>query len=593
MSASLNTSTCGAQQAVTSVGTDTAIAYGGLTYNTTGPLGGNAISFDGTSGHFNTLNSYNGLNRFTELAWFKTTASGSIFDFSNIYGTTGVGSWDRMIWLDSTGHVVAGVYPNAVKEVKSPSTYNDGAWHLVAVTLNSSGGNKGFRLYIDGALKASNTGVTTAQAYTGYYHIGWSNAITGWTDPPTNAYFNGSLAGVGVIPTALTAAQISSLYTSANMSAYSSTIVGDTPTAYWELNDTGTTPYTGPITGITATTPTLADASGNGNTGTIEGTVTLGATGPTSLGGNAISLPGTSGSLVNTTNSYADPNNSNGTLSQSIWFNTTSSGALMGFTAQQTDTPTPGTYDRMFWIDSTGHLVYSIYSPDVAGSFAEVTSTGTYNNGAWHLAVATVGPAGEILYVDGVQVAINTVAQNAQVFTGYWHIGYAYTSGWTNPPSSNYFNGSLAHAAIYPTPLTATQVSTLYNATSAANEESDILALSPTSYWPLTDTVASDACALAQVTVQAVKGATTTCVVPTGVGVCPAPSSTVTAGTIGTAVMPTPTTSNNVTLTTSMDVAPGLPTNATNLRLLVPFNYSANVSTFGAQLNYSSSVVIL
>lgn len=248
-SGSLSSNSCGAQYAAVSTGTDTAIAYGGLAYQTSGPLGGNSVTFDGASGAFNTINSYAGLNPFTLVAWFRTTASGSIMGFSNSYATTGAGSADRMIWVDSTGHVVAGVGTSG--EISSPATYNNGAWHFVVATLYPNGKYKGFNLYVDGALVASNSHITSAQRYTGYWHIGWSGA-TGWTNPPTSAYFGGSLAGVGVIPTALTATQVSSLYSSANFITYSSNVMSYGPTAYWTLNDSGANSYTGAIPGVGA-----------------------------------------------------------------------------------------------------------------------------------------------------------------------------------------------------------------------------------------------------------------------------------------------------------------------------------------------------
>ena len=252
-SSRLTTSTCGEQQASTTTGTDTALAYGNVTYSVAGPLGGTAVALGAASGNFDTISTYTGPNIFTQVAWFKTTSSGSIFSFENTYASTAPSTWDRMIWIDATGHVVAGVYPNAVEEISSPNTYNDGLWHFVAVTLNAaSGSTLGFRLYVDGSLVASSTAVTSAQAYSGYWHIGWSNAPSGWTDPPSNAYFTGSLAGVGVLPSALSATSIAALYASASLNAYSSSVSGDAPTAYWPLNDTGTVAYTGAVPGVTS-----------------------------------------------------------------------------------------------------------------------------------------------------------------------------------------------------------------------------------------------------------------------------------------------------------------------------------------------------
>ena len=241
--------TCGVQQASTSIGTDTALAYGDITYKMAGPLGGTSVALNSSSGSFDTLNSSTGPSTFTQVAWFKTTTSGSILSFANTYASSGAASWDRMIWIDPTGHVVAGVYPNAVKEIKSTGTYNNGAWHFVAVTLSAT---SGFRLYVDNAPVVSSATVTSAQSYSGYWHIGWSNAASGWTDPPSSAYFIGSLAGIGVLPTALSATSIAALYASTTFSSYSSLVTSSAPSAYWPLDDTGTVAFTGTIPGITS-----------------------------------------------------------------------------------------------------------------------------------------------------------------------------------------------------------------------------------------------------------------------------------------------------------------------------------------------------
>jgi hypothetical protein len=240
------------QLGATTTGTDLALAYGDVNFATSGPLGATAVTLNSASGYFDTLNAYSGPDVFTQAAWFKTTSSGSIMSFANSYASSAPTSWDRMIWIDPTGHVVAGVYPSAVKELKSPSTYNDGAWHFVAVTLAASGASPGFRLYVDGSLVASSATVVSAQGYGGYWHIGWSNAPHGWSDAPTNAVFTGSIAGVGVLPSALSAAAVAALYASKDMSAYATAVGLYAPTAYWPLDDTGDVAYTGAIPGVTS-----------------------------------------------------------------------------------------------------------------------------------------------------------------------------------------------------------------------------------------------------------------------------------------------------------------------------------------------------
>ena len=167
--------------------------------------------------------------------------------FTNTPAANSPSTWDRMLWLDATGHVVFAVYPGSTVELTSPAaTYLDGKWHLAAGTLSATG----MVLFVDGATVASTTATTTAQAYSGYWHVGWDNENSGWSNPPTTPYFAGSLADAGVFP-ALTAAQITALYTASSQSTWNALTGADNATGSWPLGDTGTTPYTGAVPSVT------------------------------------------------------------------------------------------------------------------------------------------------------------------------------------------------------------------------------------------------------------------------------------------------------------------------------------------------------
>ena len=100
------------------------------------------------------------------------------------------------------------------------------------------------------------------------------------------------------------------------------------------------------------------------------------------------------------------------------------------------------------------------------GSAQLVTSPGSYNDGQWHLAIATIGPAGMALYVDGNLVGTNSNTQ-AQQFIGYWRVGYDNLNGWPNEPSSFAFGGSLDDFTLYQYQMSAAQEAQLYDAATA------------------------------------------------------------------------------------------------------------------------------
>lgn len=193
---------------------------------------------------------------FTQLAWFRAAsgATGGILTFTNNTNPANASNYDRHLWIDSTGHLVAGVYPGSVQEATSTTVVTDNAWHLATVTLSSAG----LKLYVDGTLEATNIAATTAQLYNGWWSIGAAR-LAGWSDaPPLTssgiAYLTGSLAGVAILPTGLTSAQVEALYTSTSFSAYETAVSSYNPIASWALDAATQAGCTDAFATVSATT---------------------------------------------------------------------------------------------------------------------------------------------------------------------------------------------------------------------------------------------------------------------------------------------------------------------------------------------------
>ena len=208
--ASMTKSTCGAVAlANAKTATDPMLVRGNtIGYAQTGPLtGSTALSLSGTNAYAAEVKSASATTTFTEVVWFKAAANGTMLGFTNTSTTTSPTTWDRMLWLDPTGHVVFGVKSSSNVELVSPAaTYANNAWHLAAGTVSSSG----MTLTIDGVAVATTTSVKSASSYTGYWHAGWDNVTSSWADPPSNAYFTGLLANAAIFPP-LSTAQIAAL----------------------------------------------------------------------------------------------------------------------------------------------------------------------------------------------------------------------------------------------------------------------------------------------------------------------------------------------------------------------------------------------
>ncbi|ASK67138.1 hypothetical protein CFK39_09520 [Brachybacterium avium] len=143
----------------------------------------------------------------TEL-WFRTTSSqgGKLIGYGNSPSGDS-SSYDRHVYMSNSGQLVFGVYPGSAQTIQSAAGYNDGEWHHVV----ASQGAGGTALYLDGALVAANSAVTTAQSYTGYWRIGGDN-LSGWPNGPGSNYFDGDIDEVAVYARALEPGQVATHY---------------------------------------------------------------------------------------------------------------------------------------------------------------------------------------------------------------------------------------------------------------------------------------------------------------------------------------------------------------------------------------------
>lgn len=217
---------------------------------------------------------------------------------------------------------------------------------------------------------------------------------------------------------------------------YDSTVLGDSPSYFWKL--------------LEASGTSAADSAGT-NTGTYTGGFTLNQTG-IGDGEAAVLLNGSTG-WVESGTSLSSP----AVFSLEIWFKTTATaiGGLLGFSTSQTSAGAQPT-DRLLYVDATGHVGFSADG----SSPGQIVTTGTFNDGNWHHAVATVtnSPSqSNKLYVDGSLIGSSATTNSS--YTGFWQIGVVRQSG-----GVQFFNGTIAKAAIYPAVLTSTQVSNHFNA---------------------------------------------------------------------------------------------------------------------------------
>lgn len=187
--------------------------HGTMTTSTTAPLAcsrdtGGAYVLNGTSSYVSTAASQANPQTFSVEVWFKTTvAGGKLIGFGS--SQTGVsGSYDRHLYVNTLGQLVFGTYNGATQTISSTAVVTDGAWHQAVGTFSTG---TGMKLYLDGALVASNANYTVAQNFTGYWRVGY-DSTSGWPNAASNFYFTGSMRFATVYTTVLTPAQITTHY---------------------------------------------------------------------------------------------------------------------------------------------------------------------------------------------------------------------------------------------------------------------------------------------------------------------------------------------------------------------------------------------
>jgi len=261
---------------------DPMLVRGGVTYAQAGPLSGSAsLGVDGSTALAGSVVSGTAPASQSVAVWFKTTTStgGTLVGFGNSPTYQAQTLSDRMLWMTNAGRIGFGVGLSNVlgvisdqNSVTGTTAYNDGQWHMAVgvlstVTLLGVGYTRA-ALYVDGAFIAQSDKLLVLGApasFAGYWHVGWSPAAAnGWTTG-SSAYFNGALANATLFPSALTAANVTTLYGSASQSAWAANAATLAASSAWPLGDDGKGTYAGTVPGLAAAPATMVAVTVGGS----------------------------------------------------------------------------------------------------------------------------------------------------------------------------------------------------------------------------------------------------------------------------------------------------------------------------------------
>lgn len=300
-------------------------------------------------------------------------------------------------------------------------------------SFDTDDGELTYRIYKDGASTPVHT-VTGSSLF-------WDRPQLTWTDrdvAPGETHTYRISASDGTNTSAKSPAVTANVATAAE--AYPARVIADGASLYWRY-DEGTSTF-------------AADASGGLNNGFLRNAPSYRQT-PAAIAGPSTAIG------FNGTDEYAYSNRRHAqptAFATETWIKTTTTrgGKIIGFANLTMENS--GVHDKQVYMRNDGRLMFGVYS----GGYRTVTTPASYNDGAWHHVVATQGPGGVALYVDGQLRASNSLYTGNRSYVGYWRVGGDNLAGWPNRPTSNFFAGQVDETAVYPTALSSAQVAAHY-----------------------------------------------------------------------------------------------------------------------------------
>lgn len=408
---------------------------GGPTW-TTGRIG-SAVDFDGTNDYIDlgTPAVLDVESAHTIAAWVKTdvtNTSQSIF----VSGSAACCGMEAQLRIEY--NVGGGTYQFQFSHTDQssalisdlPTDVQTGTWYHVVGTWDGAGVRK---LYVDGALSASDTGLASMTSeYNNEARIGYNHSIT-------SEYFNGMIDEVRIYNRELAGEEISNLYQVTAPTGTDTSLKG-----YWSFNGqdiSGTTAY---------------DRSGTGN----DGTLTNGPAVKWGKLGQALQFDGTDDYVSYANNIAFDSND----FSIASWFrlNGDAGGASGEGTifSQRVDTLGDANPTVNMMIRNDDDLLRAQIR-DSVGALVEVAAPTALVSGQWYHGVIVKTSTALTVYLDGVSGGSTTHSLSGDFDTGAVHrfIGkHRYEGG-----DVGFFNGVIDEVRVYSRALSASEIKTLYS----------------------------------------------------------------------------------------------------------------------------------
>jgi len=388
----------------------------GATWNGSGQVGSNALSFDGTDDKVDITSIPTiTFDLYTVCGWFESSTDADQGLFGD-YGNTG----SEVYYTVDTSGGGARFFHNdgsGADYIETDNTYTDGAWHHIAFIRRGAGASN-LDIYVDGSsvsttIQADNN--AGAHTFSGSAQLGARN---------DNLYMNGLLDDIRIYGRALSQPEIETIATRSEPSGREVT-ESDIPSQ----SDNGVSRY--------EFENDVTDSWGSNN-----GTDNTSAGFTTGVYGQAKSFDGTDDQIPT-----ADIDVS--TVTISAWFNYSGT----GFQILLSD------YDQSdrtvaFGVNGSDQLYTEFALSDTSYSVSDSEAAST---GVWIHGVYTWDGTTQRLYKNGRLVGTNQPGQTPPSNDSDWHIGSDGASGGSE------FNGDADDLRIYSAALSQREVEELYN----------------------------------------------------------------------------------------------------------------------------------
>ena len=422
-----------------------------------------SVDFDGTDDYAaiadaNDLSFGNGStdSAFSISAWIKMddatkfriiSKTNSTSDAEWFFTTSGSDKL-RIDLLDADNNNRIGI------ETDAAITAHEGSWISVIATYDGGGDSSTMVLYINGVAQA--TSAIDTGSYTAMHNTAAPVWIGGLAYGPDFA--NGKIDEVAIIPSELSAAQVTTIYNSgepADLTSYSPTL--------WTRFEEGTG-------------TSIADSSGNGHTATLTNGPTFSTDVPVYVFSRySVDFDGTDdyATIADADDLSFGNGSTDSAFSISAWVK------MDDATNFRIAAKTVSTNNRewLFTTDPNDKFSLTLYDPDAANSILSRYDTAlTSFEGQWIHVCGTYDGSGNnsgiSLYLNGSPVATVEVTSGsyvamsntaADVTIGRWNV-------------SGYANGKIDEFAIIPSELSAAQITAIYN----SGEPADLTSYSPT-----------------------------------------------------------------------------------------------------------------